>query len=263
MKKLSILLSVFLFLLTGCTKETKTTNLLDDIKAKEKIVVGIKNDSKPFGFIKDGKFQGFDIDIAKEISKEIFSSNDEKYIEFIPLNASERISALNTGKVDILVATLSMNKSREAIIDFSNPYFVAGQTLMVAKNSYIGSIEQLNNKNVAVVLGTTGEKTLRTLAPVANSVGAFNYHEAFNMLKKGQVEAILADDSLLYGILSENKNYKILNSRYTEEYYAVGIRKCPENKELKKQINQTIRKIQENGRMAQIKSKWIPKNKIK
>ena len=263
MKKLSILiLLLFSLILTGCDQKKQADDLLAQIKTKEKIVIGVKGDSKPFGFIQDDTPQGFDIDVAKQISKDIFLSDDIKYIEFVPVKTYERIPALNSGKVDILVATLSINDKRKEIIDFSEPYFVAGQTLMVPKSSRITSIEQLNNKNVAVILGSTGEKTVRMLAPLANAVGAVNYKEAVSMLQDRSVEAILGDDSLLYGRLPKNGQYKILNARYTKEYYAVGLRKGSEYESLKKQINKTIKNIQENGELNRINAKWIPKNKI-
>lgn len=101
--------------------------------------------------------------------------------------------------MDIVIATLSVNERRKDIIDFSRPYFVAGQAIMVPRYSRISSISQLNNKPVAIVLGTTGEKTLRLLAPNANAVGTLTYKEAFELLKQNKVDAILADDSLYTG----------------------------------------------------------------
>lgn len=263
MKKLNILCLLIFFLLTGCSEEKKPDNLLNTIKARNKIIVGIKDNSKPFGFVQNGKIKGFDADVAKNIAYGIFNSKSDTYIEFVPLKPSERISALNEARVDIVIATLSINDKRSAVIDFSHPYYMAGQALMVPSYSKISSIEQLNNKNVAVVLGTTGEKTIRMLAPNATSVGAINYKEAFELLQTQKVDAILADDSLLYGLIADNRGYKILKSRFTEEYYAVGIRKGEENLSLKKQINFTIEDMQQTGKLNRIKEKWIPKNIIK
>ena len=249
--------------MTGCTKKDEPKDILSSIKEKNKIVIGVKDDSKPFGFVQNNQLKGFDIDVAKYIVSYIFKSNDESLIEFIPLKPSERITALNTGKVDILVATLSINERRKEVIDFSKPYFESGQALMVPNGSRIYAIDQLNNKPVAVVLGTTGEKTVRTFAPNAISVGAINYKEAFELLKNGAVEAILADDSLLYGIMADNPGYKILSARYTKEYYAVGVRKEKENEKLKNQIDSAIEKMKNTGALQKINSKWIPKNKIR
>ncbi len=259
MKKLSILFLLLTFLLTGCSEQKEPDDLLKTIKKRGKLIVGIKTDSKPFGFYQNEEIKGFDVDISQQIASDIFNTNAKDNIEFVSLTPYERISALNSGKVDILVATLSINEKRKEIIDFSIPYFVAGQALMVPINSNVRSINNLNGKRAAVVLGTTGEKTLRMLAPNATSMGAMNYKDAFNMLKENKVEAILADDSLLYGILIDNKGYRILPSRFTEEYYAVGIRKGPENENLKKLVNSSINSIDKNGKLNKIKAEWIPK----
>ncbi len=261
MKKLNLLILLICLFLTGCTQEKTPLNSLDTIKSRDKIIIGIKDDSKPFGFIKDGKITGFDADIAQNISRKIFNS-EENHIEFVPLKPSERIIALNTGKVDIVIATLSINERRKDIIDFSIPYYIAGQALMVPKNSKLSSIEQLNNKAVAIILGTTGEKTVRLLAPNATVIGAMSYKDAFSYLKNGEVDAILADDSLLYGLVMDNRGYKILPSRYTEEYYAIGLRQGEENITLKKQINAIIKGMQQNGKLNRIREKWIPNFRI-
>ena len=262
MRKLNILIFLLCLILTGCTSE-KTNSLLDDIKARNKIIVGIKDDSKPFGFIQNGEITGFDADIARETAKKIFLSDYKEHLQFVPLKPSERIAALNTGRVDIVIATLSVNERRKDIIDFSIPYFVAGQALMVPKYSRISSISQLNDKPVAIVLGTTGEKTVRLLAPNANVVGVASYKEAFELLKEGKIDAILADDSLLYGLLSETKEYKILPPRYTEEYYAIGLRKGDETLTLKKHLDSIIKELEQSGKLARIKEKWVPNYKMK
>ena len=263
MKKLSFLILLICLLITGCNFEQKQKNVLDEIKLKDRINVGIKDDSRPFGFIRNGQIVGFDADIAYEISKRIFNSDFKGHVKFVPLKPSERISALNTGKVDIVIATLSINERRKDIIDFSYPYYIAGQALMVPKYSRISSITQLNNRPTAIVLGTTGEKTLRLLAPSANAVGTPTYKEAFQLLAENKVDAILADDSLLYGLLLEKRGYKILPSRYTEEYYAVGIKKGEDTKSLKKIVNITIKSLEQSGKLNRIKNKWIPHFQIK
>lgn len=262
MKKLSFFLLICLFL-TGCGIKNRPKDFLDEIKLKDKIVVGIKNDSKPFGFVQNGEITGFDADIAKHIAASIFNDDYKEHLEFIPLGPSQRLTALNSGKVDIVIATLSINERRKDIIDFSNPYFEAGQALMVPAGSRISSIEQLNNKKAAVVLGTTGEKTIRMFAPNATSIGAVNYDDAFDYLEQGLVDAILADDSLLYGILSQKRGYKILKPRYTKEYYAIGIRKGSEYASLKKQLNAILNSMQQTGKLNVIKEKWIPEYKMK
>jgi len=264
MKKVSVLIFLFVFslscaaFLTGCTKLGDSKDVLYNIKFKNKIVIGIKNDSKPFGYMEDDELKGFDVDIAKSISRRLLGDKDGELIEFVYVTPDSRIGDLNSKKVDILVATMSINSKRAAVIDFTDPYFVAGQALMVKEGSKINSIECLNTAKAGIILGTTGEKTIRQLAPNATIIGEKNYNDAFNLLKTGKVDAILADDSILYGFILDNKGYKILPARYTKEYYAIALRQGEENAALKEELNKTIRFLQQSGRLNRIKEKWIP-----
>ena len=262
MKKVNILLLIFfcsmVFLgLFGCTNPNREPkDLLARIKFRNKIIIGIKSDSKPFGYIEKGELKGFDVDVAKNITKRILG--DEELAEYVYVTADSRISDLNSGKVDIVIATMSINSKRADIIDFTIPYYVAGQALIIKNSSKINSIESLNTRRAGIILGTTGEKTIRQLAPNATVIGKKNYNEAFDLLKEDKVDAILADDSILYGFVLDNKGYKILPARCTKEYYAIALRQGEENKELKEELNKILNHMQQTGKLNRIKEKWIP-----
>lgn len=260
MKKVSLILA-FLFLtvfLTGCTDKNNSKDLLNRIQLRNRIVVGIKADSKPFSFVKNGELQGFDVDLAHSIARKLLGNDTSESLEFVYVTADSRISDLNSKKVDIIISTMSINPKRASIIDFTNPYYIAGQALMVKIGSNVKSIESLNNKKVGIILGTTGERTIRQLAPNANVIGKATYSEVFNLLKENKVDAILADDTILYGFLMEQKGYRILQKRYTKEYYAIALRQGEENKALKEELNNIIESMQKTGKLNRIKEKWIP-----
>lgn len=259
MKKVIFLLLIcFLSLgLTGCgSKEPK--DLLSRIKLKNKIIIGIKNDSKPFGYIENDELKGFDADIAKSVSRRLLGDITGDLIEFVYVTPESRIIDLNSGKVDIVIATMSVSTNRSHVVDFTTPYFVAGQALLVPNGSKINSMESLNTKKVGIILGTTGERTVRQLAPNATIIGKKNYNDAFNLLVENKVDAILADDSILYGFIIDKKGYKILPARYTKEYYAIALRKGKETEALKEELNKHLDYMQQSGRLNRIKEKWIP-----
>jgi len=246
---LTLLLLAALFL-TGCGREPST---LDTIKHKSRIVVGVKNDSKPFGYLENGKLKGFDIDIAREIAKGLLHTESPSVVEFKVLTPGERIYALNAREVDMVIATMSVTPQRLELVNFSKPYYKAGLAVLTHEDSRISSASMLNNKNVAVVLGTTGEPNIRYLAPKARIRGAKTYPEAFNLLKRGEVDAVFADDSLLYGFVLDNKDYKIQSRRYSEEFYAIAVRK--EDKKLQRALDLTIEKLQDSGELAKLRKK--------
>ena len=83
-------------------------------------------------------------------------------------------------------------------------------------------------------------------------------NEIFKLLENGEIDAIFADDSMLYGILSDNKGYKILPKRYTKEYYSIALRQSQESDELERAVNDSLSVMQEGGILNKIKSRWIP-----
>jgi putative glutamine transport system substrate-binding protein len=256
MKKCLFILIFSVVFLTGCAELTPENPVLERIKLRNEIIVGVKADSPPFGFIEDDEFKGLDIDIARHIAKSLLG--DENAVAFVPATAQNRISLLNARKVDMIIATMSINPSRMRIVDFTLPYHEAGQALMVPRRSEIRSMLDLRNKNVAIVLGTTAEHVLRQNAPSASIVGNTNYTDAFEKLKDGEVQAILADDSILLGLIAGNRGYKILPRRYTKEYYAIATEKSP-NAEFRNVLNSIIRQMQEDGELRKIQTKWLPK----
>ncbi len=250
------LLSFFLF---GCSqkqKEKEPTDL-DIIKNRGYLIVGVKTDSKPFGFYDNkGRLVGLDIDIAREIATNIFRDNSPANIKFVSVEPRNRIAKLNSQEVDILVATMSINNKRKLILNFSAPYFVANQKLMIRKTSKISHLQYFNkNGRLAVVMGTTGEKIVRKVAPNANLIGVKTYTEARDLLLEKKVDAILGDDCILAGLLT--KDLKIINRAYSREFYAVAIRKSEKSKELLNVVNSAIAVILDERKINNITKKWI------
>ena len=254
---ITLCITFSLFAFCACSFNKQKENVYAHAVLTNKLVVGVKCDSKPFGFVaENGEIQGFDVDVAKAVSQNIIGN--ENALELVCVNAQGRIGDLNSKKVDMLIAAMSITDARANVVRFSSPYYIAGQAVMVKNNSRIMSFGNLNNANVGFVLGTTGERTIRRLAPAANLRAAKNYSDVFELLKKGEIDAILADDSMLYGILSENIGYKILPKRYTKEYYAIALRQNQESDELFEEVNSALGNMQQNGTLNKIKAKWIP-----
>lgn len=259
MKKYIILFAILIFstiLLSGCAK--KNDEKLDElakIKRQGYITVGVKNDSIPFGYYINGNLTGLDVEIARKIASNIFNDNSYQRVNFVPVNAQNRISMLNSGKIDIIVATMSVNDKRKMVVDFSTPYFTTSQKIMVRIGSKITNLNYFNDRGkLAVVMGTTGEKIAHVVAPNANVIGAKNYTQAAQMLANYKVDAILGDDCILKGIKAYN--FKIINRAYSKEYYAVAVKKSDNSKELLNLINSTIVQLLDKKEINLIKSHY-------
>lgn len=115
--------------------EPAAANGLEAIKQRGKLVIGVKYDTKLFG-LKDpasGKVEGFDIDIAKAVAKHIFG--DETKLELKEVTSKTRITLLQNGDIDAIIATMTISDERKKQVDFSDVYFNAGQSLLVKKGA--------------------------------------------------------------------------------------------------------------------------------
>lgn len=256
MKKLILFLLLTTFLLSGCSSEEKNKDLLTKVNERQKIIVGVKYDTKPFGFLdKDNEVKGFDVDIAKGIARRLLG--DENAVEFKQVTPSNRILMLSSEKVDMVIATMTVSQKRLNIVDFSSPYYNIGQAVMVKKDSDIYSTKDLNKKRVIILLGSTSENQIRLLAPEAKIIGYKTYTKAYEALKKDKADAISTDDSILYGFLYDDDSLRILPERYTKESYAIAFRKDEKSKKFQTKVEEILSDMRKSGEITMIKRKWI------
>lgn len=252
---LNILALCFLIILTGCAKK-ETSDTLEKIHQRGKIIVGVKYDTKPFGYINENKeLVGFDIDLAKYIAKSILG--DESKVEFKEVTPSTRISAVNSEQVDMIIATMTINSQRKQVVDFSIPYYVAGQAILVPQKSDIKSISDLNGKKVIIIFGSTAENNLRMIAPNADIIGYKTYTSGYNALKKGQADAMVSDDTALAGLAIDDSSLKLLPQRYSKEPYGIGMKKGNCSNRLKKRVNNILETARKTGKLRKLENFWI------
>ncbi|WP_412677100.1 transporter substrate-binding domain-containing protein [Bacillus atrophaeus] len=239
---------------SGTSKDSKNT--LEAIKDNDKIVFGVKTDTRLFGLKNpsSGDIEGFDIDIAKQLAKDI--AGDENKAEFKEVTSKTRIPMLQNGDIDAIVATMTITDERKKEVDFSNVYFEAGQSLLVKKGSAIKSVKDLKKgTKVLAVKGSTSSQNIREKAPDATVLEFENYAEAFTALKSGQGEALTTDNAILYGMADENKDYQLTGKTFTDEPYGIAVKKG--QSELVKEINASLKKMKSDGRYNEIYKKWI------
>lgn len=256
-KKLLVVITLcFAIFISGCIKKEDNISTLDKILQRGKMVVGVKYDTKPFGYLNEKQeLVGYDVDLAKCIAKSILGS--ENKVEFKQVTSSNRILALNSGEIDMIIATMTITKPREEVINFSTPYYIAGQTVLVPKNSKITSMRDLNGKRVIIIFGSTSEKNLRLIAPNANIIGFKTYTSGYSALKQGRADAMTSDDTILMGFADADSSLKLLPQRYTKEPYAIGFKKDVSSAGLNKKVNFILADMERNGELAKLKNKWI------
>lgn len=256
-KKIISLLILIIFVCCGCTnrQDEPLTNDLNNIIKRDKLIVGVKTDTYPFGYMdKKGHFAGYDAALSRLIARGILGS--DKKVKFVPVTASDRMMKLYSGDIDMIVATMSITPKRQEILDFSNPYYTAGQAVLVKKGSKIKTLRDLNGKRAIIVFGSTSERSLRAAVPNVGIRGYKTYTEAFTALKNGKADAIVSDDTILLGLALKDDSVELLPKRYSKEPYAVAFRKGSESKDLIKAVNNVIDLETRNGNLKKIQESF-------
>ncbi|WP_407708598.1 transporter substrate-binding domain-containing protein [Bacillus altitudinis] len=236
--------------------DAKQGSSLEAIKKDKKIVFGVKNDTRLFGLKNpsSGDIEGFDIDIAKAITKEMLG--DEGKAEFKEVTSKTRIPLLQKGDIHAIVATMTITEERKKEVNFSDVYFEAGQSLLVKKGSDIQSIDDLKKgTKVLAVKGSTSSQNIREKAPEASVLEFENYQEAFTALKSNQGQVLTTDNAILFGMADEDSNYEVVGGTFTDEPYGIAVKKGDE--ELTEAINKALKALKHNGEYDKIHKKWI------
>lgn len=209
------------------TSQARAQDQLETVKKRGKLIVGIKNDYIPFGWLdKDGQLRGFEIDLAKAVAKQIVGS--ETAIELVPVVASNRIELLNAGRIDVIFATLGVTEARGKVIDFTDHYYMmAGLVLLTPNSATITQWEQLKGKKVCGIQGNLYNRTLSEKFG-GDMLLYTGTAEMFKAFQDNRCEAIAFDGPILQQKLSEEGwtgKYKIAIGAYEFIPIAGGVRK--------------------------------------
>lgn len=235
--------------------------LLRKIQDRGKIIIGVKYDVPTFGYLnpQTNQLEGFDVDMGHAIAEYIFG--DRNAVDYKEAISKNRIPYLKDGTVDVILSTMTINEERLKEIDFSVVYYVAGQSLLVPKNSPIKGLADLKGKKVGTVKGSTSEKNIREKAPEAEVSLFDKYADAVAAMEAGQADAVTTDDIILYGFQRhEPDKWQVVGGQFTKEPYGAGIAKG--NTELLDAVNAVIKAMKADGRWAELYQKWISKDNV-
>ncbi|NVY97151.1 transporter substrate-binding domain-containing protein [Lactobacillus sp. DCY120] len=250
-----LLILCSLFVLTGCGKSLSQQSTLANVQKSKTITWGVKGDVRLFGLIdvQDGQQKGFDIDLAKLLTKQILGP--EGKAEFLTVTSQSRIPLLKNGNIDAIIATLNITPERKKIVNFSQMYFKAGQSLLVPKNSSIRRAQDLNGHTVIGVVGANSVENVKKVAPKARVLELQDYAQAMNALKSGQGEALTTDNGILYGLAVQNPGFEVRGGTFTYEPYGIAVNHG--QVDLQKDIDRALKEVEANGEYNKLIRKWF------
>ncbi|MFJ2839189.1 glutamate ABC transporter substrate-binding protein [Nocardia sp. NPDC087230] len=195
------------------------------IVANGRLRVGVDQNTYMFGFRNPstGRLEGFDIDLAREIARDLFGDPDK--IELRSVAAADRIPLLQDKKVDMIVRTFSATCERRRDVDFSSVYYRAAQRIAAPKGTGITNAAGLAGKRVCVTKGTTAAAPLFALPEPPSVLGVTNWTDCLVALQQGTVDAISGDEPILAGLVAQDRNLELVGDEIGTGAYAVGVPK--------------------------------------
>lgn len=233
------LAAVMAFSFAGCGKEKKTT-----------LVMATNAEFPPYEYREGTSVVGIDAEIAKAIAEDMGLTLVIEDMQFDSI-----IAAVQSGKADIGVAGMTVDEVRLASVNFSIPYTTSAQVIILKEDSDITSPADLENKTIGVQLGTVGDTYSSENLENAKIERYNKGFEAVQSLTQGKVDAVIIDREPAKVFVSQNEGLKILDEEYTLEDYAIAVAKG--NQELLEQVNASLEKLKESGKLQEIIDKYI------
>lgn len=248
MKRLLFCLIIFAVITACCTNDLKEPSW----KTSGELKIGTDATYPPFEMVntESGRPEGFDIDIMRKICQ---INGWEP--EFIVTPFDGIIPGLRGKKYDCIISAMSITPQRQAVVDFSEPYYQAGQIIAVPlQDTVVKSVENLRGLKVGVQLGTTGERFAKSLQGV--TVFSFdNIGAAFIDMENGQIDAVLNDLPTTQEYIKLKGNAKTVGELLSEESYGIAVRKG--DTQLLDKVNSALKQISESGEYDRIRSRWF------
>ncbi|MGJ5751475.1 polar amino acid transport system substrate-binding protein [Streptomyces puniciscabiei] len=241
---------------------------IDAIKARtgarRKLIVGVDQNSYHWGYrnpnTQGAELEGFDIDLVHRIAQDILGDPDAVQFKAIP--TSQRISAIEDGRVDLVVRTMTITCERLSQVAFSAPYFKTGQQVLAPKSSSItGYDSTLAHKRICTAAGSTAytkldadkrDGTLPSSTDISTTVP--NQLDCLVRLQLGEVDAVVTDGALAASQAAQDPTVELKGGAFTTEYYGVAMKK--DASDLVRRVNRILVGYRASGWQASY-DKWL------
>jgi polar amino acid transport system substrate-binding protein len=240
----------------GLGTAASAQDTLDRIKQRGTIVVGVKNDYKPWGYLDpSGKIIGMEIDLVDEIAAKLGVK-----VEMIPVIAANRMEFLNQGRIDLIVATMGDTAQRRQVIGMIEPnYYAGGTNVLAPKSAGLKSWNDIKGKKICAVQGAYYNRRVSQLYQPELVVFPA-VPEALNALQGGNCVAFLFDDTLIGSTLAGGDpkwaNYEMPLASEDPQLWAMGVRQADLDGRFGKFLKDLSVEWHKTGKLMELEKKW-------
>jgi polar amino acid transport system substrate-binding protein len=241
-------------ILTACGVSESTAGELDNEEGKKTLRVVTHAAYAPFEYLQGDGIKGFDIDFVRAAAEKAGYTVKIEHVGWESL-----FNEIENRKADFAVSAITINADRKQTYDFSAPYFLSTNKILVPEDSEIISGEDLKGKVVAVQNGTTGLEKIETILGENNpDILKFeNNNLAIQEMLNGRADAVVADNIVLeeYVNNNPNRNVKIITDKsFEKESYGFLF---PKGSELRPEMDRAIKDILANGTYTKTYMEWF------
>jgi polar amino acid transport system substrate-binding protein len=195
-----------------------------NITSRHRFLIGVKCDFPPFGFIDvKGQNDGYDVQIARRFAELAFGKRNR--VSLTCVTTPSRIPTLISGRVDMIISTLTWTAARADQIDFSIPYYSATGRLLVPNNSSISSLADLKGKTISTTRGSIYGTWVRNCFKDSSLLEVDSPAAATLAVKNGQADTFMFDDAFLLGVATSDRDLKLTPDKFLNIPWGIGLRK--------------------------------------
>ena len=198
-----------------------------EIKEAGQLRAGVRCDQPPYGFQdNNGEFAGIEVEMSRTVALWALGSKDK--VTFTCVTAENRVPQLLGRKVDFLIATLGVTPERQRVIDFTTPYRWGASDVIVAKDSPIKKIADLDGKTLATLKGSVQAKWFEDHMPSVKTLRMNSAADALQSFRQGRADAYTHDAATLVVVTANDANARLIGEPFQISDAAIGVRKNDE-----------------------------------
>ncbi|MDO5097433.1 MAG: transporter substrate-binding domain-containing protein [Corynebacterium sp.] len=238
------------------TPEERVPHIIE----RGRLIVGVDQSQNLLSFrdTATGELQGFEIDLAKEIARDIFG--DPNRIEFRYVDSANWVASLESKTIDIAMRTISITRHRQDQVSFSTPYLAGNTRILADKSSPIKEITDLAERTICVTDKSTGADVARRQAPTSDLLVVRNSADCLIALQQNQASAVITDDAILSGIAAQDPFTTIIGQSLNTDNYGIAIAKPGHRHHtdgLIRQVNDTLERTYTDGTWQKTYNNWF------
>lgn len=259
LRKFLLYPALFILVLLGAAPDTQAADaeVLKRVIKNGHIRVGMTGNQPPMNVkSRTGAFIGLEVDLANIMAKALGVR-----LMMVPKPFPELLAALNNGEVDMVMSNMSITPERTLMVSFVGPYMLSGRSILTRSSllARASSPADLNRPDikVAAIANSTGQRLAEQYLPNTRLITTWNYDDAIRILKKGEVDVVIADMTVCKLAVMKNPDANLLTLASPLNIEPVGIAISREDLQFQNLVSNILKGIEDTGVLDQLRKKWL------